>query len=41
MDRLLQGGVDLDSVKTWRRKFSWFPADSLRPPYYGSRSLTR
>ena len=29
-------------MKTWRRKFLWFPGDhSLRPPFYGSFSRVR
>jgi hypothetical protein len=31
-----ENGVDTSNIKTWRRKFIWFQADSMRPPYYGS-----
>jgi hypothetical protein len=34
--RLQESGVDVGRMRTWRRKFVWFPADSQRPPYYGS-----
>ena len=39
-----QFGDDLQAagMKTWRRKFLWFPGDhSLRPPFYGSFSRVR
>ena len=41
LQKLLDSGVDPATLKTWRRKFLWFPADSKRPPYYGSWSLDR
>lgn len=34
-------GFCAPNVKAWRRKFVWFPADSERPPFYGSFSKTR
>ena len=38
----LGDGYAAGSVKTWRRKFLWFPGDhSLRPPFYGSFSRIR
>ena len=33
---LADGGVGPGGARAWRRKFVWFPADSARPPYYGS-----
>ena len=40
--RLLQvSGVDPATVKRWRRKFLFFPADSDRPAYYGSWTKPR
>lgn len=36
LQRVIDSGTDPTAVKTWRRKFIWFPADSARPPYYGS-----
>lgn len=33
---LQESGADLAALRTWRRKFIWFPADSQRPPFYGS-----
>lgn len=33
---LRESGVDTKAVRTWRRKFIYFQADSNRPPYYGS-----
>ena len=29
-------GLEPADIRTWRRKFVWFPADSQRPPFYGS-----
>ncbi|KAI8106401.1 hypothetical protein M9435_000945 [Picochlorum sp. BPE23] len=40
MEELKGSGVEPENIKVWRRKFIWFPADSKRPPYYGSHSLT-
>ena len=40
MEELQGSGVEPENIKVWRRKFIWFPADSKRPPYYGSHSLT-
>eukprot|EP00884_Botryococcus_braunii_P007750 jgi/Botrbrau1/16977/Bobra.49_2s0037.1 len=34
----LKGSGSLSGARLWRRKFIWFPADSPRPPYYGSWS---
>ena len=39
MEELKGSGIKADDVRTWRRKFIWFPADSKRPPYYGSWSV--
>lgn len=36
MQELTGSGLSSSMVQTWRRKFIWFPADSKRPPYYGS-----
>ena len=38
--RLLDRGIDRASLKTYRRKFVWFPADSARPAFYGSHTRT-
>jgi len=39
MEELKGSGIKASAVRTWRRKFIWFPADSKRPPYYGSWSV--
>eukprot|EP00890_Picochlorum_soloecismus_P004764 jgi/Picsp_1/5289/NSC_02651-R1_chromatin assembly factor subunit a len=39
MEELKGSGIKANAVRTWRRKFIWFPADSKRPPYYGSWSV--
>jgi hypothetical protein len=36
LQTLLDSGLELADIRTWRRKFVWFPADSQRPPFYGS-----
>jgi hypothetical protein len=36
LQSVIDSGTNPAAVKTWRRKFIWFPADSARPPYYGS-----
>ena len=39
MEALTAADLNADMIQTWRRKFIWFPADSKRPPFYGSHSL--
>ena len=39
MEALTAADLSADMIQTWRRKFIWFPADSKRPPFYGSHSL--
>lgn len=39
--RLVFGHDNWQGVRTWRRKFLFFPSDGNRPPFYGSFSRRR